>query len=151
MQWMRNQRKSTRTGQLENKGSIFRCTIPFSHHEKFFASPIQGWLSSPSVSLPISIETFGWTETFLIPTKDFFFSSVPKLTFLRLGYFGNFFFSSDLERLENHKATCLRAFGDWFRGENGKLLFFRYRRGQFVFVDVFTSISLIVHSVFCKR
>ena len=140
--------------ELDNsttRDQYFVAPYLFLIRRNVFVSPIQGWLSSSSVSLPISIVNFGWTETFLIPTKDFFLSSVPKLTFLRLGYFGNFFFSSDLERLENHKATCLRAFGGWFRGENGKLLFFRYRRGQFVFVDVFTSISLIVHSVFCKR
>ena len=60
---MRNQGKSTRTGQLYKKGSTFHWTTPLLITIKFFVFPIRIWMSSLSVSLLNQIENFGWVET----------------------------------------------------------------------------------------
>ena len=50
----------------------------------------------------------------LISAEDFFFSGVPKLTFLILGVFFGFFLLVDSESPEKNKATCFRLIGSVF-------------------------------------
>ena len=64
LQLMRNQAKSTRTGQLYKKGSTFRWTTLFSITIHFFVSPIRVSLFSLTVSPGNQIENCGSVETF---------------------------------------------------------------------------------------
>ena len=115
---MRNQGKSTRTGQLYKKGSTFRWTTPFSITIKFFVFPIRIWMSYMSVSLLIQIEKCGWVEPFFDQSKRLLFSQVfPSWPFWEYAVLVNFFSSLYLERWENHKATCFRRVGSGFLGK----------------------------------
>ena len=117
LQLMRNQAKSTRTGQLYKKGSTFRWTTLFSITINFFVSPIRVSLFSLTVSPSNQIEKGGWVETFFDQRKRLLFLQVyPSWPFSEWGILLNFFSSMDLERREKHKATFSGRFGSEFLG-----------------------------------
>ena len=138
-----NQTNSTRTGQLYNKGSLFHGTIPF-HTSGFSPSNSCSTAISERFSYHLDRELRSIWD-FFIKAKDFFFSSILSLTFVRLGIFSKYFFSGDSSRWETHTATCSRTCGGRNLCENVEWLIFGYGLGYWVIYYVSTGISFGIH------
>ena len=139
MQWMRNQR---------NRQKLDSCTT----RDQFFVEP-QLFCVSNSCSTVISerlsyhLDRKIWFELrfFWSSQKTSFFSSVPSLTFVRLGIFSKFYLSLDSSRWETQKSTCSRKCRGRNLCENVELLIFRYGLGQCMICGVSTGISFGIH------
>ena len=108
-QLMRNQRKSTRAAQLCNKGSTLPGIILF-HQDLIFLCLQFMFDCDPWMIIPSSGCQKIWRrDIFRSRQRTSFFASVPKLTVVKVGVFGSFFLSSELESPGKNKATCFES------------------------------------------